>query len=80
MPTKPKKTSKPQQPKPEPQPVQRRVPLGPALTHTDEELDALVEMTDEDIAYAAELWRRANAGAPLANLLDAEPEEEQPNE
>ena len=44
------------------------VPLGDLLELTDEELDALSQITPEDIRAARELWIKANP--ELADLLD----------
>lgn len=48
-----------------------KVPLGKPLELTEEELDALAEITPEDIEAAKRLWRKA-APAEFKNLLDAE--------
>lgn len=52
----------------------RKVDLGEPIHWTDEELDAMSEVTLEDIEAAKALWR---AGAPkrFKKLLDAEPQE-----
>lgn len=44
------------------------VPLGKPLELTDEEMDALAQITPEDIQAARELWIKANP--ELADLLD----------
>ena len=44
------------------------VPLGKPLELTDEEMDALAQITPEDIRAARELWIKANP--ELADLLD----------
>lgn len=46
------------------------VPLGKPLELTDEELDALSQITPADIEAAKLLWVKANPD--LADLLDAE--------
>ena len=46
------------------------VPLGKPLELTDEEMDALAQITPEDIRAARELWIKANP--ELAGLLDAD--------
>lgn len=69
-----KPTIKKQEQQP-PTPPKRRVPLGKAIRHTDQELETLAQVTDADKEAAAALWR-ASAGK-LANLLDAKPEETQ---
>lgn len=45
--------------------------LGPALQRTDAELDALAEVTADDISYARSLWQR-HAPPGYEALLDAE--------
>jgi hypothetical protein len=47
-----------------------------AFDMTDEELDALAEITEEDIEEAAAFWE-AHAPEELAGLLDAEPDEDE---
>ena len=49
----------------------RRVPQGKPLAWTDEQIDALAEVSEDDIDAAAEAWRR-DAGR-LAGLIDAAP-------
>lgn len=51
----------------------KQVPLGKPLELTDAELEALAEVTEEDIAEAKKLWRK-EAPAEFKNLLDAEAE------
>jgi hypothetical protein len=52
-------------------PDKEKKPLGAPLPLTDEELDALAEVTADDIERARALVRRV---APeLADILDAEP-------
>ena len=51
----------------------RKVELGEAIQWTEEQLDAMSEITEADIAAAAALWR-AGAPAKYKKLLDAEPE------
>lgn len=53
-----------------------RVPLGPALNSSDEDLDAAAEITMEDVERAKDTARRQGRGTELPELLDAEPEEE----
>lgn len=52
-------------------------PLGKPLPLTDAELDALAEITDDDIERARALWRRT-VPPEFRDLLDAEyiPDEE----
>lgn len=50
----------------------RRVPLGKAIIRTDEELEALAQITPEDIEQAGALWKSSVTG-PLKTLLDAQP-------
>lgn len=47
--------------------------LGPPLDLTPEELDQATEVTPVDVAAARALWM--HAPAPLAGLLDAQPED-----
>ena len=47
------------------------VPLGKPLELTDDELDQLAEVTEEDIKAAQKFWRQ-EAPAEYKNLLDAE--------
>jgi hypothetical protein len=51
-------------------PDKKPVPLGKPLELTDEELDALAEVTDEDVAAAKLLWRKS-VDTEIADLLDA---------
>lgn len=53
------------------QPRKRRVPLGRPLSA--DELEALAEITAEDVQRAGDLWRDG-APRPLKRLLDATPE------
>ena len=46
-----------------------KVPLGAPLPLSDADLDALAEITPEDIEKARQLWREANPDE-LASLLD----------
>lgn len=46
----------------------QKVPLGAPLPLSDADLDALAEITEEDIAEAKQLWKEANPD--LADLLD----------
>jgi hypothetical protein len=46
------------------------VPLGAPLSLTDEELDTLAEITEDDIAAAKALWRQA-VPYEIKDLLDA---------
>jgi hypothetical protein len=48
----------------------KQVPLGAPLPLTDADLDALAEITPEDIEAAAKLWRET-VPEELADLLDA---------
>lgn len=48
-----------------------KVPLGKPLPLTDEELELLAEVTEEDIEKAKKLWKK-HAPAKFKNLLDAE--------
>lgn len=50
-----------------------KVPLGKPLPLSDDDLDTLAEVTQEDIDAARALWKKANPD--LAELLDAEAEE-----
>jgi hypothetical protein len=53
----------------------RRVPLGPPLRRTPEDLDRLSQITEADIEAAQELWR-SEAPPRLRRLLDAIVEED----
>lgn len=55
---------------PEPQPA-RKVPLGPPLDLSDEELDRRAEITADDIERAQE-WVRENADPEGLALWEAE--------
>lgn len=59
----------------EPEKKARRVPRGPALDSSDEELDAAAEITPEDIEQAKEAGRRHGSGTDVPRLLEAEPEQ-----
>lgn len=49
----------------------RKIPLGPAIDWTDEEIERLAEVTAADIQAAQIRWR--DTSGPLwKNLLDAE--------
>jgi hypothetical protein len=52
------------------EPERKSVPLGKPLDLTDEELDALAEVTEEDIVNAKKLWRKS-VDSEIADLLDA---------
>jgi hypothetical protein len=47
------------------------VPLGKPLELTDEELDILAEVTEEDIAAARKLWIKS-VPADIKSLLDVQ--------
>lgn len=47
---------------------------GSALEWTDDDLDALVEISESDIERAAVMWR-THAPKEASDLLDAAPEE-----
>jgi hypothetical protein len=55
------------------EPTQRRVPLGEPLS--DEELERLAEITDDDIAEAGRWWLR-HAPRGVRSLLDATEDED----
>ncbi len=57
---------------PAPQPPKKRVPLGKALKHSDEQLDQLSQITPADIEAAKVFWRK-HAPAKHKKLLDAQP-------
>ena len=48
-----------------------KVPLGKPLQLTDEELDLLAEVTEEDIAAARRLWIQS-VPAEIKSLLDVQ--------
>ena len=52
-------------------PDKKTVPLGKPLELTDEELDILAEVTEEDIAEARRRWKKV-VPAEIKSLLDAE--------
>ena len=52
-------------------PDKTKTPLGKPLELTDEELEQLAEVTEEDIEIAKKFWRK-EAPAEFKNLLDAE--------
>jgi len=52
-----------------------KVPLGKPLELTDEELDLLAEVTEEDIKNARRLWIKS-VPDEIKDLLDAEVAEE----
>lgn len=52
------------------QPAPKRIPLGPPIRWTEEELDALAYPLASDREAAAALWRE-QAPPELAALLDA---------
>jgi hypothetical protein len=60
---------------PKKQPVKRK-PLGDPIQWTDQELDAMAQVTPADIELAKEVWR-ANASPKYANLLDAMPDDDE---
>jgi hypothetical protein len=47
-----------------------KIPLGPPLPLSDEDLDKAAEITDADIEAARLLWRQA-VDPEIADLLDA---------
>lgn len=53
--------------------LDNKVPLGKPLPLSDDELDALAEVTEEDIKNAKKLVRKADP--KLAEMLEAEAEE-----
>ena len=52
-----------------------KIPLGKPLQLTDEELDAMAEITPEDIEKTKKLWRKV-APDKYKDLLDATPVED----
>jgi hypothetical protein len=59
-----------------PQPPPARVPLGEPLAWTDADLDALSEVSAQDIS-AAQRWAARNADEEDAGLWTAEEKEEE---
>lgn len=55
----------------------RKVPLGAPLNWSDEDLDALAQVTPQDIQQAQERWR-TRAPKRFKKLLDATTEEPAP--
>lgn len=51
-----------------------RQPLGKPIEWSDEQLDALSQISDADLLLAVELWKRANLISGLRDLLEAEPD------
>lgn len=51
--------------------MEPKIPLGKPLELTDEELDLLAEITEEDIAKARRLWI-TSVPVEIKSLLDAE--------
>jgi hypothetical protein len=55
----------------------KKVPLGKPLELTDEQLDALAQVTPADIEKAKVAWR-SNAPEKFKTLLDAQTIDEEP--
>ena len=53
----------------------RKIPLGKPLELTEEQLEILAQITPSDIEKAKAFWR-AHAPAEFADLLDAQPKED----
>lgn len=48
------------------------VPIGQPIVWSDEQLDALSQISDADLLLAIELWKRDNPISGLRDLLDAD--------
>ncbi len=57
------------------QPLETRVPLGESLAWTDQDLDALSEVSDQDV-LEAQNWVKTNAEPEGAALWEATPQDE----
>lgn len=59
---------------PRPQPQHDKIPMGKPIEWSDEQLDALSQVTYADILLAVEMWKRDLPLSGLRDLLDASPE------
>lgn len=62
---------------PAPQEKQQNVPMGQAIQWSDEELDALSQISDADLLLAVALWKHDLPLSGLRDLLDADEETQQ---